>query len=349
MTEFLLFVLILAIMIIGHEFGHFLAAKATGVKVEEFGLGFPPRLATLFEWGGTKFTLNAIPFGGFVRPSGEDDPDVPGGLSAASKKVRTTVLLAGPVANVILAFLAFTLAYKIAAPDPSRVLVTQVDPGSPGAAAGLQAGDLILEVNDQPVTGFTSLQQVVDAHVGQLISLSISRQGQTIHTDLVPRESPPADQGPIGITLGNPVLGMGLVDAANQGVQSTFGQIDAIARLPARLLAGTATPAQTRISGLKGMYDMLAWAGQIDQNTRRPFLTLNLIGVISIGLAIANLLPFPALDGGRLVFVLYEAIAGHRISPRYEGLAHAIGFAVLLVIMVYVNLQDFINPISLPH
>jgi regulator of sigma E protease len=122
-----------------------------------------------------------------------------------------------------------------------------------------------------------------------------------------------------------------------------------IVRLPARLMEGQIQPSQARVSGLKGMYDMLAWAGRIDRNTQRPFLTLNLIGVISIGLAIANLLPFPALDGGRLMFVLFEAVAGRRISPRYEGLAHAIGFAVLLIVMLYVNFQDFVNPITLPH
>jgi len=100
---------------------------------------------------------------------------------------------------------------------------------------------------------------------------------------------------------------------------------------------------------LKGMYDMLAWAGEIDRSSERPFLTLNLIGVISLGLALANLLPIPALDGGRLLFVLFEALARRRISPRYEGLAHAIGFAFLLAVMLYVNLQDFLNPISLPR
>ncbi len=103
------------------------------------------------------------------------------------------------------------------------------------------------------------------------------------------------------------------------------------------------------MTGFKGIYDMVAWAGEVDRNADRPFLTLNLIGVISIGLAVANLLPIPALDGGRLLFVLIELVLGHRISPEKEGLAHLIGFAFLLILMVYINFQDFVNPIDLPR
>lgn len=349
MFDFVLFVVVLAVLIFGHELGHFLAAKATGVKVEEFGLGFPPRLATLFNFHGTRFTLNAIPLGGFVRPAGEDDPDVPGGLASAPKRVRTIVLLAGPIANILLAFLAFTAAYKFAAPDPSKVIVTTVDPGSPAAQAGLQADDLIVAAGGQAVDGFDTLQTVVNNHLGQPISLTLDRNGKTVNVSLIPRANPPANEGPIGITLGNPSKPEPLTDAVRLGWDSTAAQVAMIVRLPARLMEGQVQPSQARVSGLKGMYDMLAWAGRIDRTTQRPFLTLNLIGVISIGLAIANLLPFPALDGGRLTFVAYEAVAGRRIAPRYEGLAHAIGFAVLLILMLYVNFQDFINPIALPH
>ena len=108
MTDFLLFAFVLGALIIGHELGHFIAARLTKVKVDEFGLGFPPRLATLFRAGGTKFTVNAIPLGGFVRPAGEDDPTVEGGLAGANKRTRAAVLIAGPLANVLLAILAFS-------------------------------------------------------------------------------------------------------------------------------------------------------------------------------------------------------------------------------------------------
>ena len=112
MSDFLIFVVILAALILGHELGHFVAARSRRIQVEEFGIGFPPRLATLFSAGGTRFTLNAIPLGGFVRPKGEDNPEIPNGLAAAKPATRAFVLLAGPAANILIAFLAFSAAYR---------------------------------------------------------------------------------------------------------------------------------------------------------------------------------------------------------------------------------------------
>jgi regulator of sigma E protease len=126
-------------------------------------------------------------------------------------------------------------------------------------------------------------------------------------------------------------------------------QIRELVLLPSKLFSGELDPDQARVSGLKGMYDMLVWAGQIDRSSQRPFLTLNLVGVISIGLALANLLPFPALDGGRLMFIGIEVAFRRRIAPHLEGLAHTVGFLILLGLIIYINLQDFINPIALPR
>jgi regulator of sigma E protease len=347
--DFVIFVAIISVLIIGHELGHFLAAKLSGVEVEEFGLGFPPRLATMFEIRGTKYTLNLLPFGGFVRPKGENDPDVAGGLAAASKRIRSLVLLAGPAANVFLAFVAFTAAYGLAAPDPTRVLITDIAPGSPAAEHNLKAGDLILSVEGTPIDGFGTLQRVVADNTGQPTQLTVERGGATQSVTLTPRQNPPQGEGAIGVLLGNPTKQVGLLEALDLGWQSTRLQFTEILRLPARLIQGTATPQEARVSGFKGMYDMLSWAGEIDRNSQRPFLTLNLIGIISAGLAIANLLPIPALDGGRMMFVLIELFLGRRISPEKEGLAHLIGFALLLLLMVYINFQDFVNPINLPR
>jgi regulator of sigma E protease len=349
MSDFLIFVLVIGTLILGHELGHFLAARARGVRVEEFGIGFPPRLATLFTAGGTRFTLNAIPLGGYVRPAGEDDPSVPGGLANASKLTRTLVLLAGPAANILLALLAFTAAFKFAAPDVNRTTVNAVAVSSPAEAAGLLPGDWIVSLDGLPVTGYGTLQDAVAERLGQPVHLEIMRAGQTLVVELVPRAEPPEGQGPIGILTGNPRLQTTWGESITYGAQSIAFQVNELVHLPARLIRQEIAADQARLSGLKGMYDMLAWAGEIDRSSERPFLTLNLIGVISLGLALANLLPIPALDGGRLLFVLFEAVARRRISPRYEGLAHAIGFAFLLAVMLYVNLQDFLNPISLPR
>jgi regulator of sigma E protease len=349
MSDLLIFLVVIGTLMLGHELGHFLAARARKVQVDEFGLGFPPRLATLFTAGGTRFTLNAIPLGGFVRPKGEDDPSVPDGLAGSSKTTRALVLLAGPSANVLIAFLAFVAAFKFAAPDANRTTITAVAASSPAEAAGLQPGDWIVAVDDLPVTTYASLSEAVTERLGKSIRLEVMRDAQSVLVGLVPRAEPPEGQGPIGIVTGNPRLQTTWGESIVYGAQSVAYQVDALIHLPAQLIRQEIQPEQARLSGLKGMYDMLSWAGEIDRSADRPFLTLNLVGVISLGLALANLLPIPALDGGRLLFVLYEAVFHRRISPRYEGLAHAIGFAFLLAVMVYVNLQDFVNPISLPH
>ena len=349
MTDFILFALVLGALIVGHEFGHFIAARLTKVTVNEFGLGFPPRLVTLFKAGGTSFTLNLIPLGGFVRPAGEDDPTVEGGLAGANKRTRATVLIAGPLANIFLAIVAFSAAYKFAAPDPERVLITSVESGSPAALAGAMANDIILAVDQVQIDDFEILQVAITERLGEPTILYVQRGEEIVSLPMTPRLEPPEGQGPVGVTLGNPTRKVGWIEAVGLGLNSTRFQFSEMVHLPGRLLRNELEPEEARISGLKGMYDMMVWAGQIDRSSQRPFLTLNLIGVISAGLALANLLPIPALDGGRLMFVAFEAIFGKRVPPQHEGLAHTLGFMVLLALIIYVNLQDFINPIILPR
>jgi regulator of sigma E protease len=349
MTDLLLFAAILGFLILGHEFGHFVAARARGVQVTEFGIGFPPRLLTLFHFKGTRFTVNAIPLGGFVRPVGEDDPSVPGGLAGASKTTRAIVLLAGPGANILLGLLAFTIAFKFASPDPTRVMVTQIATGSPAESAGILKGDMVLALDEIVVGSFEDLRQATADHLDIPVVLTLLREGEEIEVGITPRSVHPEDQGPLGLTIGHPTRQASWTESAAYGANSVVLQVQNLALLPSRLARGEVAPQEARVSGLKGMYDMFAWAGEIDRDAQRPFLTLNLVGIISIGLAVANLLPIPALDGGRLAFVAIEALTRKRISPRYEGLAHAVGFVLLLILMAYVNLQDFTNPISLPR
>ena len=348
MSDLLLFFIVLGTLLLGHEFGHFLAARWRGVRVEEFGIGYPPRLATLFVLGETRYTLNWIPFGGFVRLTGEDDPETPDGLSAASKLTRTIVLLAGPAANIAIAFVVFVVAFKFAAPDFNRVRIGEVSPGSPALAAGVEVGDIVETIEGTPITGFQDMQDVTRAHLGQPMELTLDREGELLEISLVPRTEYPEGQGPIGVTLSYPTARTSWGDSIKLSIDSIFSQIVAILRLPGRLISGSAAPEEARVSGLKGIYDMLGWASNIDRTSELPFITMNLIGVISVGLALANLLPFPALDGGRLMFVLFEAVFRRKISPELEGYAHAIGFAILIILMIYINLQDFVNPIQLP-
>jgi regulator of sigma E protease len=352
LVTLLQFIGALVALIIIHELGHFFAAKAFKVEVEEFGIFFPPRLLTLFEWGGTKFTLNAIPLGGFVRPKGENDPDVPGGLAAANPWVRLVVLFAGPLANLATAVILYALIFsQVGALDDSQVLVAGIPEGSPALAAGLREGDLILEVGGQKIESFEQIQGAVQANLDRPTSFVYERDGQVYETTVTPRSSPPEGQGPIGIILGNPTRPVTLLEAVPAGFQATYAHSMAILSLPFDLLSGDVSPEMGRAVGFKGMFD-------IYQEVREGEITPGfpvIIGVllfftnITVSLGLLNLVPFPALDGGRILFTIPEIILRRRVPPEYENVIHLIGFAILLLLLIYINVQDFLVPVTLPR
>lgn len=180
-SQLLQFIIGLGILILLHEFGHFIVARLLNVEVEEFGIGFPPRMVKLFEARGTEFTLNWIPLGGFVRPKGENDPEVEGGLAAASPWVRLGVLFAGPVMNLLIGLLlAVLFMYSLGAPITSQVEVKGVSPQSPAAQVGLQQGDLIDQIDGQNINSITKLQDVISANLDKPVQLTYqSPNGQT--------------------------------------------------------------------------------------------------------------------------------------------------------------------------
>lgn len=346
------FVGALAALIIIHELGHFLAARLFNIKVEEFGLGFPPRLATLFEAGGTKYTLNWIPLGGFVRPKGENDPGVEGGLAAASPWVRLAVLAAGPLANLLVGVLLYTMIFsRIGAPIADQVQVIEVAPNSPAQAAGLRSGDLIVEVNDQVINGTEDLQTSIQSNLDQPTEITYERSGQVNTVTLVPRENPPEGQGAIGIVMSNPTRPISLVEALPRGIVGVVQHTRQILSFPVQMIQGQVSPEEGRFVGFKGMFDIYQEVRQSEPGPVIPagVRVLGFFATITISLGILNLLPIPALDGGRILFVLPEIIIGRRIPPEYENVINLVSFALLLVLLLYINLQDFVNPIELPR
>jgi regulator of sigma E protease len=338
-SQLLQFILGLAALILLHEFGHFVVARLLKVEVEEFGIGFPPRIAKLFEAKGTAFTLNWIPLGGFVRPKGENDPEVPGGLAAASPWVRLAVLFAGPVMNILVGIvLAALLFYSMGDPIQSKVLIEAVVPQSPAQQAGLQKGDMITQINGVSVTGYDSIANIISANLDKKISLTYQRSGQTYTVSLVPRSSPPPNQGAIGIEMGHPTQPIGLPTAIVRGAQAAYDNVTGILLLPVRMINGSVTPQEGRLVGYKGMFD-------IYQQIQNPLIFFM---AISISLGVLNLFPIPALDGGRILLTLPEILFRRRIPPQYENMIHLIGFTVLLILLIYINVQDFINPLTLP-
>lgn len=343
------FFIVLTPIILVHELGHFWAARVSNVRVEEFGFGFPPRAVKLGERKGTVFSLNWIPLGGFVRPAGEDDPDVPGGLASASKRARLLVLASGAGFNFLMAIAVFWVAFMIGSP---AVAVSYVNESSPASVAGLQAGDVFVEVNGLPAENAT-IADVVRNNAGQPVELLMSRDGDEFTVDIVPRlpeEYDPQSEGPIGVGLGyadnagfrinqNPVTALG------SAFTSTWDYVELFFSVPSMLIRGDITPSEARPVSVVGISQL---AGQVAENSvtnSNIFPLLNFVGFINIALALTNLLPIPALDGGRIFFVLIEAIRGRRIEPEREGLVHMVGMFVLLTLMVFLIFQDIVNPL----
>jgi len=348
--DLIIFIGALAAFIILHELGHFLVALWHNVEIEEFGIGFPPRLFTLFRWHGVDFTLNLIPLGGFVRPKGENDASIEGGLAASPPNVRLGVILAGPMMNILIAILLYSITIsRIGIPQTNQVIIVDVAPESPAAQAGLQINDLLIKINQQPIQSIANVQKIVAQQRGKEITLTIQRDNKFIDVQLIPRLNPPAGQGAIGIAMSNPSQPINLIQAFPYGTKAVIDQGYLLLTLPFKLLSGNAPSEEMRVVGFKGMYDIYQGVRDMDatQNRTAGLGVMAFFAMISASLGILNLLPIPALDGGRILFILPELILNKRIPSQFENAVHLVGFMLLLVILLYVNLQDFINPINL--
>lgn len=370
----LIFILAFGGMVLVHEFGHFIVARLCKIEVEEFGIGLPtPGAITLFTWQGTRFTLNWLPLGGFVRPKGENDPNVPGGLAAASPWKRLAVLVAGPLMNLITAVIVFSIIInrsggiitsQPAESGPTRLMITSVVDGSPAKTAGFQVGDTLISGAGQAIDDYEDLRLIVEENVDQPVAIVVERNGERVELTTTPRMNEQEKRAMIGVSFCTgcvfaPVATLG--ENIQYSLQYTGFQIRALVTLPVQLLRGTVAPEQGRLVGLKGIFDMMKQSVANDVEARnapststssgpldKPVQTLFLIASLSISLGIINLFPFPALDGGRILFVLPELIFRRRVSPQLENLVHGMGMAFLLLLMIYINVMDFVNPINLP-
>jgi regulator of sigma E protease len=370
-----IFVLVFAGVILTHEFGHFIVARLLKVEVEEFGIGLPPRILTLFRWKGTEFTLNWLPLGGFVKPKGENDPNIPGGLAAASPWTRLAVLFAGPIMNLLTAVIVFAyLFYQMGIPDYNKVQIGDVLANSPAAQAGIQINDIVLKADGQTISDPTTLHTIIYSNLDKPVTLTIQRGNQTLTLTVTPSSSRPQNVGAVGISMGPAMVRSGSVlEATGYGFIAVYDYIDQLVSLPSQIIRGQVSPDQGRFVGLKGIYDLFGQAVSRDiqsrqttsttpppsssSSTSKPvnpqeptYFTLQIIALLTVSVGFINLFPFPALDGGRILFVLYELITRRRVKPEFENYVHAVGFVILLLFMIYVNAMDFINPavINLP-
>lgn len=343
----IIFVAILFVVIVVHELGHFAAAKLCGVKVSELGLGYPPRLFGI-KRGETTYSINLLPIGGFCRMAGEEDPGVPGSLAAKSKRARIFVLAAGSLAMFMLPVFLFSLAYVLPLErytGGDGVQVVAVAPGSPAEEVGLVPRDIILTVDGEAVNSFEDMHQAIEPKVGTEVTLLVLRRPDTeFEVSLVPRADPPEGEGALGVQMSgvSEVAGYPLWRAIPMGVGEYGRMIELTALAIVELVQGPEMPEGWEGPAVVGPIGIAQLTGAFVASG--VYALLWFTGFLSLNLGIVNLLPIPALDGGRLAFIGLEAARrGKRISPRTEGLINMVGFALLIVFVFVVSYFDVVR------
>lgn len=362
------FLLLLSFLVIIHELGHFLAAKSVGVHVIEFGVGYPPVAKKLFTWMQTKFTLNWLPLGGFVRLYGDDageefgtEDELPAGVTEANKfhtksiSDRLRIILAGVLVNFVFGVIVFAGLYSVyGIPEQlGYVRVDQVLENSPAQEAGLQVGDAIVHVIDQDgvqtkVTERDPFINLMKAKSGQPVRLFIRRGGQEmeITAQLRPADRP-ADQGALGVAPSDiefrfypwwqqPFRGAwaGLKDSLYFGkliLQSLGGMLG-------KMVTKGEIP-----QDMAGPIGIVREANEADILSQGFVGTIRYAALLSLNLAIMNLLPIPALDGGRAVFVILEKFIGKARRIRWEQRANSYGIVFLLGVILLISIQDVVK------
>jgi regulator of sigma E protease len=423
-------IVVLAPIILIHELGHFIFAKLAGVRVEEFGFGYPPRMLKLWrsqgyldigvmrvvipagfrlphglsvgtyvdavarqqddgtytlhnitvlrptieypesepevideENGdvrlhgqlttlepGTLYSLNWLPMGAFVRMTGEEDLSDPRSLAAQPKRWRVAVMAAGPALNIIAAMLLLIGAYTTGIPDKWQVEITNIEPESAAAEAGLQPRDIVVAVDGEPIEdGLEHLRRIIRAVPEQTVGITILREGEKLTLLATPRRAEEG-YGLLGILMApwpdqSALQYYSLPEAIKAGITDLYTAVVATIQVPTRLARGDITPQEARPASMVGISEVLAFTLQQSIEWGLAFPVLQTASFISLALGLTNLLPLPALDGGRIVFVLIEALRGRRISPEREAIFHFVGLVIMVSLMAFVMLQDIINPI----
>lgn len=368
----IIFLAVLSVLVLVHELGHFLAARLTGVEVEEFGLGFPPRVFGWFKNGRghwrlfkkgfkrnqrTIFSLNLIPLGGFVKLRGENGVSQPDDkTSFANKKIgqRTIIIIAGVLMNIILATIIFIAGLTISWPQATdnlgasarvsnqELVIIDVLPDSPAERAELRSGDAIVKIGEQPASSAAELRRLNNQAAGQAIVYQVRRSEEylelTIAAELLDKD---AEQYSLGVALAESgMVSYPWPQAIWQGISLTATSLRDIAVGFWQLLVGL-FGGQSMANQVAGPIGIAVLTGQI---SRLGWLyLLQFMAILSLNLAFINILPLPALDGGRLFFILLEKITGRPAQARLEAIIHSIGFILLLALVALVTIKDIVK------
>ena len=355
----IVFVLILGLLIFAHELGHFVTAKKSGVKVEEFGFGFPPRIFS-FTRKETTYSLNAIPLGGFVKIFGEES----GEKRSTSKFAfynkpmwqRALILVMGVVMNMLVAVVLLSVVHMLGVPTfveegqeadykNIQIQIVEIAKSSPAELAGIKAGDSILSlsfgIEKTEIKEIDDVQKFVAFHSGQEIVMEIKRGNEILSKNLTPRTNPPKEEGALGVAMSK----VGLVSypwytAILKGFETTGKMFVTMATMFWLLIKNLIVKG-TMIGEIAGPVGIVMVTSQMVK--LGLIYVLQFTAILSINLALINILPFPALDGGRILFLLIEKIKGKPIKFKTEQIANTLGFAILIGLMLIVTLRDVIK------
>jgi len=346
--DLIIFVLALSVLVMVHEWGHFIAARKTGVKVEEFGLGLPPRIIGK-KIKGTIYSLNWLPIGGFCKLYGEDgDPAVAGQVvdkenSFNHKKPwqKLIIVLGGVIMNLVLAIAIFSVVYTILGvpKETDKVKIIGISQDSPAEKAGLKENDWIVKVEDREIKKANELIEEVAKYKGKSVDLVVGEDKKIIKVEV--RENPPAGEGAIGVAISNSEMEKIPWYRIDKGVVAGFkeayywGKIIAsgVFKMVGGLFVGNVPK---DVSGPIGMYEATS---AINKN-QGLLAVIHFFGIVSVNLAIVNVLPFPALDGGRIIFVLYEMITRKKANQKVETVVNNIGMLILLSLILLITVGD---------
>jgi regulator of sigma E protease len=362
-----IFAFILGLLVFIHELGHFLAAKRAGIKVEEFGFGLPPKIKG-WKRGETEYTINWLPMGGFVRLLGEDSEENskdPRSFANKPPSVKALVILAGVLMNLALAVVIYTfiLGFNSWKADfnliidqkfpfgtqQNSVFIAGIEPESPAETSGLEFADKVLTINSEPIDSREELRSLVDANKGKTLAVEVenlnTKERETL--SMTPRENPPPGSGALGVSLGEvaTVSYLSFPERVLSGVLhslnvTTYSFAVTSELVKASVETGDIAPVAQGVSGPVGILGVVnALVGSEGGLVK----VIELLPLISLSLAIFNVLPIPALDGGRLFFVLIELVTRRKVSPKVERWVHSVGLMVLIGLFLLITYSDILK------
>jgi len=340
--DILIFIIALSILVLVHEFGHFFAAKITGVRVEEFGLGLPPKIISKKFWG-TVWSLNWLPIGGFCKLYGEDPSSLIKTKDSFMDKnpwQKGLIVLGGVFMNMVLAIAIFAVVYTVMGIpiETDKVKIIGIAKNSPAEMAGLKVDDVIISINNIQIKKGNELTEIVNKNRGKKITVGV--QG-IAPIQLLARENPPAGEGSLGVVISNiemqPIRWWEFYKGIGAGFKEAYfwGKIifDGVTKMVGGLFLGQVPK---DVTGPIGMFNATS-----SIRLNQGFLAvIHFFGVVSVNLAVVNVLPFPALDGGRIIFVIYEMIFRKKANAKFETMVNNLGMVILLSMIVLISIGD---------